>query len=322
MNIYDFDDTIYKGDSSKDFFKYCLKRKKSIIFDIISICFMLGLYLIKVIEKEKFKSSFFRFLKRIDGEAYTKDFWQENEHKIKDFYKKKHKKSDIVISASPYFLLEPIAKIYGFKLIATNMDIKTGRIKGVNCYGKEKVKRLNAIGIKSCDNFYSDSLSDLPMFKIAKKGYIVKQETIIPYEEYHEKKSLLKEFLSRDFITFLFIGAINAFNGVWIAYVYSLFITNEIIAYILGFLTSLCIAYILNSVLNFKAKLSFNKFMKFALSNIPNFIIQVTSVVVLIRILEIPKLFSYMVSAIIAVPITFILVKFSVFEKDKKESSV
>ena len=322
MNIYDFDDTIYNGDSSKDFFKYCLKRKKSIIFDIIPICFMLGLYLIKVIEKEKFKSSFFRFLKRIDGEAYAKYFWQENEHKIKDFYKKKHKKSDIVISASPYFLLEPIAKIYGFKLIATNMDIKTGRIKGVNCYGKEKVKRLNAIGIKSCDNFYSDSLSDLPMFKIAKKGYIVKQETIIPYEEYHEKKSLLKEFLSLDFITFLFIGAIIAFNGVWIAYVYSLFITNEIIAYILGFLTSLCIAYILNSVLNFKAKLSFNKFMKFALSNIPNFIIQVTSVVVLIRILEIPKLFSYMVSAIIAVPITFILVKFSVFEKDKKESSV
>lgn len=322
MNIYDFDDTIYKGDSSKDFFKYCLKRKKSIIFDIIPICFMLGLYLIKVIEKEKFKSSFFRFLKRIDGEAYTKDFWQENEHKIKDFYKKKHKKSDIVISASPNFLLEPIAKIYGFKLIATNMDIKTGRIKGVNCYGKEKVKRLNAIGIKSCDNFYSDSLSDLPMFKIAKKGYIVKQETIIPYEEYHEKKSLLKEFLSRDFITFLFIGAINAFNGVWIAYVYSLLINNAITAYILGFMTSLCIAYILNSILNFKVKLSLKKFISFVISNIPNFVIQILSVYIFIKVLKYPKIIAYMISAIIAVPITFILVKFNVFKKDKKESSL
>lgn len=91
-------------------------------------------------------------------------------------------------------------------------------------------------------------------------------------------------------------------------------IKNPIIAYVFGFLTSLCISYLLNSLLNFKVKLSINKFIKFAINNIPNFIIQVLCVVILIDLLDLPKLISYIVSAVIAVPITFVLVKLNVFK--------
>lgn len=317
MNIYDFDNTIYDGDSSKDFFKFCLKKNKIILLDIIPICFMLFLYLIKVIEKEKFKSSFFRFLKRIDGNRYVIDFWKDNDCKIKDFYIKQHKKKDIIISASPYFLLEPMAKKYGFKLIATDMDIKTGIINGNNCYGEEKVRRLKEIGVTKCDEFYSDSLSDAPCSKLAKQSFIVKGDKLIPWNKYKlsKRKMILKQFLNRDFITFVFIGVINAFNGIWIAYVYSLFIVNAIVAYIAGFCTSLIIAYILNSKLNFKQSLNVNQFLKFAINNIPNFIIQVISVVLLLNTLGFNKLLAYAISSVIAVPITFILVKVNVFKK-------
>lgn len=188
MNIYDFDNTIYKGDSSKAFFIYCLKRKKTIILDVIPISFVLFLYLIKAVKKEKFKSSFFRFLKRIDGKRYTEDFWEDNSYKIKEFYKKQHDDSDIVISASPFFLLEPIAKKYNFKLIATDMDIKSGTISGNNCYGEEKVVRLKELGIDKCNKFYSDSLSDTPCSKLAKQSYIVKGDEIIPWHVYLKNK--------------------------------------------------------------------------------------------------------------------------------------
>lgn len=320
MNIYDFDNTIYDGDSSKDFFKYCLNKNKIILIDIIPICIMLFLYLVKVVEKEKFKSTFFKFLKRIDGNKYVIDFWRDNEYKIKDFYIKQHEKDDIIISASPYFLLEPIAKKYNFKLIATDMDIETGVIKGYNCYGEEKVKRLKNIGITKCNEFYSDSLSDTPCSKLAKESFVVKGNKLIPWNNYKlsNSKKIIKSFLNRDFITFVFIGVINAFNGIWIAYVYSLFITNAIVAYIAGFCTSLIIAYILNSKLNFKKSLNIKRFLKFGINNIPNFIIQVLSVILLLNKLEFNKLLAYAISTVTAVPITFILVKVNVFKKSNE----
>ena len=280
---------------------------------------MLFLYLTKFIEKEKFKSSFFRFLKRIDGEKFVNDFWSENENKIKEFYIKKHKTTDIIISASPYFLLKPIGKLYNVKLIATDMDINNGMINGNNCYGEEKVKRLKEIGINECKEFYSDSLSDTPCSKIAKKSYIVKRNAIIPWNCYKvsKKEKFKNQFLSRDFITFIFIGIINVFNGIWIAYVWSLFITNAVLAYILGFCSSLVIAYILNSILNFKTSINIYKFVKFVINNIPNFLIQVCSVIILLNKLNFSKVLSYAISALVAVPITFILVKLNVFN-DKK----
>lgn len=316
MNIYDFDGTIYDGDSSLDFFKYCLSKNKKIILDIIPICFSLILYLLKFIEKEKFKSNFFRFVKRIDLDKYVDEFWKENDYKIKSFYKKNHLKSDIVISASPSFLLQPLVNKYNFTLIATEVDKNTGKLIDKNCYGSEKVERLKEKGITKCDKFYSDSLSDLPCALLAKKAYIVSKNKIISWKDYKlsKKKMFLKTYLNRDFISFVFIGCINAFNGIWISYVYSLFVLNSVVAYILGFLSSLIISYILNSKLNFKRKLTFNKFIKFVVNNIPNFIIQVLCVTILLNNLNFPRLLSYAISAVVAVPITFLLVKLNVFK--------
>ena len=319
MNIYDFDKTIYNGDSSVDFIKYCFKTNKKTLLILPKFILTVFLYLIKVCEKEQLKSSFFKVITYFDDvDQLVKDFWKENEHKLKDFYLKNKKKTDIIISASPEFLLQPIAQKYKFTLIGTKVDLKTGKLIGNNCYGIEKIVRLQEKGITKCNNFYSDSLSDTPVANIAKKAYIVKGEELIRWDSYKEKgsKKLLKLFLNRDFITFVAIGIINVINGIWIAYAYSLFITDPILAYIIGFLTSLCISYILNSIFNFKQKISFNKFIKFVINNIFNFIIQVLSVVLLINKLKFDKLLAYAISAIIAVPVTFILLKINVFKKE------
>ena len=128
------------------------------------------------------------------------------------------------------------------------------------------------------------------------------------------KKIIFQNFINKNFLIFILIGLINVINGVWIAYFYSLFINNVIISYIFGFLTSLCISYILNSIFNFKDKICFNKFIKFVINNIPNFVIQILSIIIFYEILSFPKLVSYIISAIIAVPLTFILIKYFVYK--------
>ena len=188
MNIYDFDKTIYDGDSSIDFFKYCLTKNKKCIIVVLKTIIDILLYKLKIIKKEKLKSTFFSILKYFDDpELIVIEFWKEKQYKLKDFYLKQKKDTDIIISASPEFLLKPVADKYNFKLIATKVNIKTGKLLTKNCHGEEKVKRLNEIGITECNNFYSDSLSDTPLSNIAKHSYIVKNNTIINWEEYPKK---------------------------------------------------------------------------------------------------------------------------------------
>ncbi len=281
-----------------------------------------ALYLIKIYKKEKLKSVFLSFIKYFpDSKELANDFWEFKQYKLKDFYLKQRRSSDIVVSASPELLLQPVAKKYKFKLIGTKIDSKSGAIIGKNCQGLEKVKRLKDSKITKCKNYYTDSLSDLSLKEIADNFYIVKGDIITPLDEYKENP-IKKTFLNRDFITFLFIGGINVLNGVWISLVYSIFTKSAIVAFIYGFLTSLIISYILNSLFNFKERICASKFLKFVVSNIPNFVIQFLCVFVLINKLNINKALAYFLAALIAVPITFALVRIKVFKvaNDKNKS--
>jgi putative flippase GtrA len=127
-------------------------------------------------------------------------------------------------------------------------------------------------------------------------------------------QKLKNTFLTKEFITFLIIGVINTFNGTIFSYIYSSFL-NENIAFITGYISGLFISYILNSLITFKEKLNLNKFLKFALSYFPNFIIQNIVVIIIFNMLGINKLIAYLLAAIIGVPITFILMKFFAFKK-------
>lgn len=186
MNVYDFDGTIYNGDSSIDFWFFCLSKQPSLIryfpqqlFGVI--CFKLG-----KISKEKFKSSYFSFLKGISNiDIFVKLFWDKKQDKIKEWYKNIKKYDDCIISASPYFLLEEICKrICIQNLIATKVDQTSGQLLGNNCHGKNKsvffVKHFSNAEI---ENFYSDSASDIYLAQLAKNAFIVKKNKLIKWEK-------------------------------------------------------------------------------------------------------------------------------------------
>lgn len=185
MNVYDFDNTIYRGDSSIDFWLFCLKHRPGIVLLLPYQFWMAFLYKLKIVEKVKFKEAFFSFLKRLpDAEKSVCIFWDKNQNKIKEWYVKQQKEDDLVISASPLFLLEEICKRVGIKrLIATDVDIKSGSFRSPNCYGEEKVKRFRLeYPDENVNGFYSDSLSDRNMAEIAQNAFIVKGDNINPWK--------------------------------------------------------------------------------------------------------------------------------------------
>lgn len=315
MNVYDFDKTIYKDDSTVDFYFFSLKRHPSIALLLPSLLYAALLWSLGKINKTAFKERFYKFLTKIDDiDSELELFWDLHERKIKDFYKKTQKADDVIISASPEFLLKPICARLGIQyLFASRVDKKTGRYDGVNCWGEEKVNRFySAFGKDAViDEFYSDSLSDTPLSDISKKSYIVTGENRVPWSDKSDKKV---SFLSREFMLFILIGCINTFNGISFSWLYSL-ILNPNLAFVIGYITSLTIAYILNSKINFKQPLSLNKYIKFCISYIPNFIIQNAIVFLVYNILGIHKLIAYAMAAIIGIPITFICVKLFAFKK-------
>lgn len=184
MNVFDFDGTIYKGDSSIDFFIFCLKRKPYIICTIPGFCVAVLRYKLHKISKEEMKESYFSFLKFFtDIDTVIEDFWRHYEKNIKNYYREIRKDDDIIISASPEFLLQPICSMLNVRLIATKVDPKTGIFLSKNCYGEEKVKRMKAYTMEEIDDFYSDSLSDRPLRKLSKRGFLVRKNQCIQWAE-------------------------------------------------------------------------------------------------------------------------------------------
>ena len=176
MNVYDFDKTIYNGDSTVDFFLFVLKRKPSLARYTVKQAIGFFLYGIKKITKTELKEYFFSFLSGIDAKKMAEDFWNLNYNKICQWYISQQLPNDVIISASPEFLLRPICENLGIKyLIASKVDIQTGKFCGENCYGEEKRKRLvEEYAVTHIDEFYSDSRSDLPLAQIADKAFLVK----------------------------------------------------------------------------------------------------------------------------------------------------
>lgn len=178
MNVYDFDGTIYAGDSTLDFWFFCLKKDPCLFICLPSQVLGAVRYKLGMINKTSFKEEFFCFFKKLDDiNEYVRLFWDINEKKIETWYKNNQKDDDVVISASPAFLLEEICCRIGIRnLIASKVDRKTGRFIGSNCYGEEKVRRFTeCMLVENIDEFYTDSYSDVPLGALAKKAYLVKK---------------------------------------------------------------------------------------------------------------------------------------------------
>lgn len=181
MNVYDFDNTIYSGDSTMDFYLFCLKRHKKILLYLPSLIWaFIKYYVLKIGNKTQFKETMYRFVRYCDIESDINEFWQIHIKKIKSWYIEQKDNSDVIISASPEFLLSPLKQILNINIIASKVNKHSGKYDGINCYYDEKVRRFyKQYPDGVIDKFYSDHYSDEPLAKIAKSAYIVNGEIIL-----------------------------------------------------------------------------------------------------------------------------------------------
>lgn len=187
MNVYDFDQTIFFPDSSYCFVMYCLRHYPRAVFRALPLASWNGIRrLLNQTDTKKLKESVFSFLPKIDNiDRVVAEFWEENSDRIAAWYYRQRREDDLIISASPEFLLRPMAEKLGVALIATRMDPHTGKIIGDNCHDVQKVCRfLKEYPGQTPEEFYSDSLSDSPMARYARKAFLVKnEEERVPWPE-------------------------------------------------------------------------------------------------------------------------------------------
>ena len=192
MNVYDFDQTIYHGDSTVDFYLYCVRHRPLMIYSWPGTAAAFVLYQAKIINKTQFKRQMYQFLRAVgDTEQLVEKFWDSHINKIKSWYTQDtQREDDVIISASPEFLLRPACRRLGIAhLIASRVDAHTGAYTGVNCWGEEKVRRFREkFGDAQIETFYSDSLSDSPLAEIAQKAWIVRGDELIDWDEWARKK--------------------------------------------------------------------------------------------------------------------------------------
>jgi phosphoserine phosphatase len=134
---------------------------------------------------------FFGYLTLIDDfDEQIKRYWDKNEKRISAWYLAQKSPDDLIISASPDCIIEPIAKRLGVNFMATEFDREYGTFLNNMMYAQEKAQYVMLErGFPVIENFYSDSLADTPLALCAEKAHLVKDKasTVIDWPELDEE---------------------------------------------------------------------------------------------------------------------------------------
>lgn len=206
MRLYDFDKTIFYPDCTFLFIKWCIRRHPSLIYRYVpKMLFRFIKYKLKFNNKHDVEEKMFEFIRYVPNiEEEIERFWDAKEGNISEWYLKQKRSDDLIVSASPEFIIAPIARRLGVNYLATELDMQTLKIVGRSCYGRQKVKAILNTGIfldHEVEEFYSDSLSDTPLALCAEKAFLVKNKATepVPWPELTpENKKRIMDAISED----------------------------------------------------------------------------------------------------------------------------
>lgn len=186
MNVYDFDNTIYRGESVLHFFFFYIKKTPYLLKFIPKVFYALFKYKSGKITVEQaladyapFVEDYFKKIPDIRKDAV--EFWDLHMDRIKPFYKELQKEDDVIVTASPECTMEEICKRLGIKYcVGSLINEESGKIERL-CMRSRKVPAfLEAFPDAHIDNFYTDSpKNDAPLIELADHAFQVKGDKII-----------------------------------------------------------------------------------------------------------------------------------------------
>lgn len=185
LALFDFDGTVYKKDSLLEFTKFHKGKIAFFLGMFLLFPYLIGLKL-GFMKNDKVKIKFIsHFFKGIDVEKFTEkgkkfalQHIDENLNPLvyKEFQNHLKKGDTIyIVSASVAEWIEPWSNQFGVQVIGTILEIKNNKITGnfssKNCYGIEKVTRVNEIlnlNDFSVIKVYGSGKGDLEMLQLSK----------------------------------------------------------------------------------------------------------------------------------------------------------
>lgn len=185
MNVYDFDNTIYDGESCFHLFTFYIRRDPALLKDLPRVIRAFAKYKKGKITVEQALEeyapeveAYFRAIPdmRADAEA----FWDVHMKNIKPFYLDLRREDDVVITASPEVTVGVACERLGIRhLIGSVIDPESGKITRL-CMRSNKIKAFfDAFPDGKIDNFYTDSpKNDKPLIDLAEHAFIVKGNKI------------------------------------------------------------------------------------------------------------------------------------------------
>ncbi|WP_339798944.1 GtrA family protein [Paenibacillus sp. FSL R5-0744] len=118
----------------------------------------------------------------------------------------------------------------------------------------------------------------------------------------------LMKFINKPFIRFVISGFINT-GATYIIYLVLLSFWEYKISYTVSYISGIFISYYLNTIFVFQEKASFQKFLKFPVVYIVQYLINLLFIFLLVDKMGLSTAIVPIIVTIIAIPITFLLSK-------------
>ena len=185
MNVYDFDDTIYNGESTLDLFFFYIRRYPFIIKYFPRVMSVLVRYKAGKMPVEEAEREYVPLLKECIGEMPGYDllvekFWDEHMRKIRPFYRQLQRPDDVIITASPDLSIAVICRRLGIRnYISSTLDAKTGEVTRLCMRERKRDAFLAEYPDATVDNVYTDSPeNDKWLVDMGRHAYLVRGKKI------------------------------------------------------------------------------------------------------------------------------------------------
>lgn len=312
--VFDFDGTLTDTDTLLLFIKYVFGRRKYILtmllFSPLIVLMLMGVY-----PNWKLKQNLFAYLfkgmKLSDFDDLCHDFMVNNIGIMRPKGMETIRKAIedgvkvMVVSASIENWVRPFFNEFGNKVIVTGTRIEskngiiTGNFLTKNCYGEEKVKRIQRVfPFRKTYHLtvFGDSDGDRKMMEYADASYFK------PFGKSRERNW-------KEIVRFGVVGVIATIIQTTI-YLVAVGYVNYAISNTLGYAVSLAFNYIASTKYTFNVQPTIGKGLGFLLSHAINFILQTSTLYVFIQLIGMSERVSLIPMFAICVPVNFILVRF------------
>lgn len=183
--MYDFDNTIYDGESCFDLFLFYLRRKPGLLLLLPKVVVAFAKYKRGEVTVNDFLTAYAPQVEQMLGEIPDIEgdmrlFWDKHQNKIKPFYEELRREDDLLITAGPDFSVREICRRLGIgQYLASRVDLQTGKILHFNLREHKKEEFHRVYPDAQIQKVYTDSpKNDRFLIDLAQEAYLVKGNKI------------------------------------------------------------------------------------------------------------------------------------------------